>query len=303
MTRPALKLVINNPTDTTHRDTQPFTKENMQERLAKFSKWLLVHRGLKASTIDNYRKIMARVLLDCETLYPTAEDLENAVVRLHNNGASYNHIVNTSISVERYSEFIEDPLKLGRPKKPKRVLKNILTEAEIAVIIAATKNIREKAIIGTLAYSGIRNDELCSLRKSDIDFGNNLLTVIDGKGSKDRVVPISGDCVQLLLEYLAKFPRDDNAFLFTTLRTNRQYTGWALRQLVKAVVKRTKVKKHVHPHLFRHSLASNMLFRGANLLTIQQQLGHSDIATTMMYISPKTNRLIAEYQTYAPSYL
>ncbi len=303
--RPALQLIVNNkphqPQPTPGQGA--LTPADLGEQMREFEKYLLVHRGLKASTIENYTKLVRRALRECGTLNPSADTVEDAVVALHNRGMSYNHIINTSLAIERYTAFIGKPIKLGRPRKPKTAVKNTLTEAEVAVIMAACKNTRERAMIGLLAYSGIRNDELCRLKKKDLDIASNLLTVREGKGSKDRIIPVSGDSIKLVLEYLAEWPRDNEDYLFTTLRTNKQYTGWALRQMVRSVTNRTEIKKHVHPHLFRHSLATNMLARGAGLITIQRQLGHNQIETTMRYLSPKNTRHRAEYQAYAPSYI
>lgn len=200
-------------------------------------------------------------------------------------------------------EYVGKPIKLGRPRKPKRIPKETLTEAEIPVILSACKNIRERTILTLLAYSGMRNEELCNLRVRDVDCGNNLVRIIQGKGSKDRCVPVTGECIKTVLQYLSEYPRDDSEYMFTSLRTGSRYSEWSLRYLIKSVDGRTFIKKRVHPPLFRHSLATNMLMRSANIFTIQQQLGHADIQTTMIYLNPKTNRLQTEYQAYAPSYL
>ena len=114
---------------------------------------------------------------------------------------------------------------------------------------------------------------------------------------------MSGDCTQVLLQYLSAHPRQAEDYLFTTMRARTHYSTWALRRMVKRVVARSGVTKRVHPHLFRHSLASNMLARGANLLTIKEQLGHEYIETTMIYIKSRPKRAQAEYQMFTPSYI
>ena len=81
---------------------------------------------------------------------------------MYTNKFSYSHIVNTSLAIERYMEFIGSPLKLGRPRKPRRIIIATLSEAEIARLIGATKNIRERTILALLAYSGIRAKEFAS---------------------------------------------------------------------------------------------------------------------------------------------
>lgn len=289
--KPKLKLV------------KPKKEKQIQIRIEDFKNHLLIMKGLGPGTIANHCKIVKKMLIEIGTVRPTLEDIRQRAAWMYSKVYSYHHIVNTLRGMEAYMEYLGRPIKLGRPRKPKSIPKETLTEAEIAVILAACKNVREKAMLSLLAYSGMRNEELCNLKVKDIDFGNNLVRIIQGKGSKDRCVPITGECVKTVLKYLAEYSRDETEYLFTTLRKNNRYSEWSLRQLVKTVTGRTFIKKRVHPHLFRHSLATNMLMRGANIFTIQQQLGHADIKTTMIYLNPKTNRLLTEYQAFAPSYI
>jgi len=272
-------------------------------QLEEFSHWLIVHRAINANTIGGYVRVVKKFLRDRSTLMPTQRQVEDHIVSLHQGKYSYHHIVNSSIALEWYMVFIGRPMRLGRPKKPKRVIKYTLTEAEVALILAATRNIREKAILTLLAYSGIRNAELCRLRVCDVDFGNNVLRIFAGKDAKDRVVCVSGECIKILLVYLHEHPRGENDYLFTTIEHDEQYTKSALRKLVKTVATRAKIAKRVYPHLFRHSLATNMLNRGANLMTIQNQLGHAHVETTMIYVTSRWQRIQAEYQMFAPGYL
>ena len=170
------------------------------------------------------------MLRDVDSIRPTHKKLEKHMAGMYDKDYSYNHIVNTALAIERYMEFIKKPIVFGRPKKPKRIIKETLSEAEIAVILNACKNVREKSIIALVAYSGIRSKELCGLRVRDVDLGNNALKVLDGKGSKERVVCISGSCIPILLEYLNQYPRCPEDYLFTTLERGGKYTGYALRK-------------------------------------------------------------------------
>ena len=194
-------------------------------------------------------------------------------------------------------------MNFARPKKPKRLIKDFLSESEVSRIISKTKNIREKSIVTLLSFSGIRNSELCDLRVGDLDFGDNTVRVLKGKNSKERVVNMSGECTKILLKYLSKFPRSEDSYLFTSLKKGNQYQPTDLRKLVKVVAKRTDINKRIYPHLFRHSLASNLLKRGANIFTIKNQLGHSDISATMIYLHSCPQRAKSEYDFYKPSYV
>jgi integrase len=106
---------------------------------------------------------------------------------------SYSHIVNTSLALEHYAKFKGIEVTLGRPRKPRRIVQNVLSESEVSRLIQAARNPREKAIIALLAYSGVRNSELRNIRRKDIDLGANHLKILGGKNKKTglRISPPS----------------------------------------------------------------------------------------------------------------
>jgi len=277
--------------------------EALRQKLSDFEKFLLVKKGISYVTIFGYKGSVRRMYKSLKTLEPTHDQIVNHIVKMHEREYSYSHIVNTSLALEWYMDFIGNPIDLGRPKKPKMIIKDTLTEAEVTLIIDAAKNVREKAIISMLAYSGIRNKELCGLRVCDVNLGDNMVRVINGKGKKDRLINISGDCTRILIDYLNQYPRKSEDFFFTTVRYNHKYTQSDLRKLVHVLAKRAEIKKRVYPHLLRHSLATNLLKRGANLTLIQRQLGHAFIESTMIYVRSFPQRIQNEYNLYIPSYL
>lgn len=277
--------------------------KRIKSQLKKYCRYLMVHRGLKANTVNNYRKLARRLLTDCGTLNPSHEQLEDYMAGIYKKNYSYSFICNVALGIERYMEFLENPIKFGRPRKPKRVAKQALTEAEVAIFLAACKNIREKAILILLAYSGMRNQELCNLRVQDVDLGNNEVVILNGKGSKDHIAHIAGECCKILMAYLVEYPRSEDDYLFTALSSGNQFNTWAVRRLVKTVAARTNIKKRIYPHLFRHSLATNMIDRNANMRTLQAQLGHAFLETTMIYIETRQLRIKSEYHSCRPCYL
>ena len=271
--------------------------------IEKFYDYLLVKFGFQKITIENYRRVLNKVFKDLETTRPSKAQVENYVAEMKKKSYSFSHLINTSVAIERYMEFIRRSIKIVKPRKRVSLIKDVMTEGEVARILAATKNNREKAMLAILAYSGIRNKELCNLKVHDINLDDNSLKVICGKFSKDRVVNISKECAKVVSGYIGQYiPNPNGQFLFTTLREGKQYNGWALRKVVKVVSKRANIKKRVYPHLFRHSLATNLINRGANILTVQQQLGHEKITTTMIYIQSSPQRTQKEYSFFVPSY-
>jgi integrase/recombinase XerD len=271
------------------------------DKLKEFGEFLLVKKGLGEITIRGYKASISVLLKRIGNYEPTEEQISDYIVWMYAKKYSFSHIVNTSLSAEWYFKFQNKELKLGRPRKPKRLIKDTLTEAEITRLISSTKNIREKAIVSLLAYSGIRNKELCDLRVCDVMLGDNMVRVIKGKGSRDRLVHISGDCSSILIEYLNNYRRNFEDSFFTSLKGKR-YNEGALRKLIKTLSKRCDLRKRAYPHLLRHSLATNLLRRGANLNLIQRQLGHECIESTLIYLRTYPLRVQNEYNLYIPSY-
>jgi site-specific recombinase XerD len=200
-------------------------------------------------------------------------------------------------------EFIGRPMRFGRQKKPKPLIKDTLTEAEVTKLIFSCKSLKEKAAVALLAYSGIRNKELCCLRIRDFDPGRNTVRIIKGKGLKDGISSISAECTRILIDYMTQYKKADPAdFMFRTYQGN-QFTGSALRKLVHVVAHRAGIGKRVYPHLLRHSLSVNMLIRGAHVVLLQRQLRHTLLETTMHYINSIVFGERNDYDKFSPSYL
>ena len=173
------------------------------------------------------------------------------------------------LALEHYTEWKGNPIKLSRPRKPQRILKDFLSEAEVTRIIMASNGcIRKKAMIALLAYSGIRNVEFCSLKLKDVDLGANEITVTASKNQKERITNISSECTNILIEYLKQYPREREDYLFTTLQKGNPLASADLRKHVKILSQKAGVLRPVSPHLFRHSLASNLRVYSSQVLII-----------------------------------
>ena len=270
--------------------------------LSGFARHLYTQLGLGDVTVRNYLSCIRR-LEPLLSLQPTAEACEDHLAAMRRRGASYSHQVNTAIALERYMSFLGTPVTLKRPKKPRRLVRGTLSEAEVTLWINAAKNLREKAILSLLAFSGLRNKELCRLTIEDVDIANQRITVRDGKGHKDRDAAIAPSCVTVLLEYLRERNGQPHEPLFVTVRHHTSYHPQDLRKLVRQSAARAGLHKRVFPYLLRHSLATNLLHRGAHLLAIKDQLGHAYVETTMIYLHSDPARMQMQYRMFAPSYL
>jgi site-specific recombinase XerD len=278
------------------------TRNSIEPTLARFARHLYARRGLAEVTVRNYVATIRR-LAPVIGLEPTSKAIEQHIERMHKAGASYSHIVNTSIVLEVYGAFIGRPIKLGRPKKPHHLVRGTLSEAEVTLLIAAARSLRERTMIATLAYAGLRNNELCRLRIRDIDLGGQTLHIQATKTQKDRYTHISAPCVSLLAEYLRERGGQPIDLVFVCLRSGKPYSQQNLRKMIRTAAKRADLKKRVYPHLLRHSLATNLLHRGAHLLAIKEQLGHAFVETTMIYVHSSPEHTQLQYRMYAPSYL
>lgn len=275
----------------------------LKKQVKKFEEYLIVDKGLAPVTVGGYCRTIHYVLRRTRKFNPTYDCVKEHILWMHEKKYSYSHLVNTSLAIEHYSKFKGIPIKIGRPKKPKQILKNVLSESEVTRIIQATKNSREKAIVCILAYSGIRNLEICNLKLEDIDLGDNTLTVRGGKNTKDRIVNISAECTNVLVQYLKEYPREKNDLLFRTIVRKNMLNTRDVRKILKVISKRAKIQKNVYPHLLRHSLATNLLNRGASLIMIKNQLGHAFIESTMIYAQSMPFRNRSEYDFFKPAYL
>ena len=274
----------------------------IEQEIKNFEKHLLFKDGTEGITIKGHCENIKRMLKQVQ-INPSVQQIEDYVLKLYEKKYSYNHTVNNLVAIEKYARFKGKEARFARPKKPKKLIVGFLTESEVSRIISSSRNIREKSILVLISYTGLRNQELCDLKVSDLDLGDNLVRVLKGKNSKERVVNMSGECTKILLKYLSEFPREESDYLFTSLLHNNKYQPTDLRKLVKVVAKRTDINKRIYPHLFRASLASNLLLRGAGILTIKEQLGHSDIGTTLEYIRSCPQRAKSEYDFYKPAYI
>lgn len=272
----------------------------------RITSFLIVEKGIGSICADGYCGAIKRFIKATGIEKPTKDDAINYLMGFYSSNKSYSHIVNTCLALERYSEYLGTPIRLGRPKKPKKIIRGTLTETEIARMFCFCTNIREKALLGIIAYTGIRNLEVCRLLVKDIDFRNNTIFIKGGKGHKDGIVCISPSCLDVLKEYLQQHRRKPDQTLFFSVARNRKDDNLnpdAVRKAVKKLARRAGIQRRVWPHLFRHSLAMNMLLKGCDIYSIREQLRHSYIDTTLIYVHSNPQVMQNRYQIFCPNYI
>lgn len=166
-----------------------------------------------------------------------------------------------------------------------KYVQEVLSEWEISQLFDACQSMRELALLHLLYDSGLRSREVCQLKLTDFDGLNRQFTVRNGKGQKLRTLPYSEDLKKTLIAYCVSLPAYPLIYLFE----NRDKPGTAItirgvQYIVKEVLKRSKLKREVHPHTYRHCFAIHYINNGGNLLRLQQLMGHENIETTLHYL-------------------
>lgn len=192
------------------------------------------------------------------------------------------------------------------PKLPNK-LPNYLTEDEVDKLmninLETPYSYRNKAMFELLYATGLRVSELVSLKFNDIDLNNDFVRVI-GKGSKERIVPVSDLAIKWLSIYLNQYrpiilKNRDSEYLFIS-NALKPITRQGFFKIIKQEVKRAGINKDVSPHVLRHSFATHLLNHGADLRVIQELLGHSDISTTQIYTHLVNEKIKKDYEEYHP---
>jgi integrase/recombinase XerC len=195
---------------------------------------------------------------------------------------------------------------VSSPKNEKK-LPEILTENEMLSFLNKLPEenfiqVRNKAVFEFLYATGLRISELVNLRITDINFTDDMVRVL-GKGKKERIVPFNVHAKEILLKYLdhvrLKFKKPVD-YIFLNSR-GRKITGrWIEIILKKTFIQLMESNKSLYPHLFRHSFATHLLQRGANLRIIQELLGHESLSTTEKYTSLNYSDLLNVYKKFHP---
>jgi len=277
--------------------------EKLVKELESFKKYLVLNHSLREITINNHLGNIKRMLKVLENLNSEKEEVTDYVYEIRNSEKSSSHMCNNINSIEKYMDYKRKLVRYAKPKRIRALITDVLTEAEVNRMIQSCKNIKEKAMFTLLAYSAVRNRSFCNIKLRDVDFGDNTINIRKVKGRKEYQTNISSDCTKVLLKYLEKYPKKLDELLFTTKIKENKYTGSDIRKLVKVIAERAKIDKNVFPHLLRHSLASNMINRGANVILIKNQLGHDWLQSTENYITSFPQRIKSEFEIYKPSYM
>jgi integrase/recombinase XerD len=185
-------------------------------------------------------------------------------------------------------------LDLPYPKTPKR-LPTVLSQDEVGRLIDSANNLRDYTMLMTLYATGMRRAEVIRLKVEDIESSRMIVHIRQGKGRRDRDVPLTPKLLQTLREYWRWMK--PKTYLFPGMvdgwRADKPLTSKCVWSAVQDAAKRAGIKKRVSPHTLRHSWATHLLENGADLPTIQMLMGHADLRATSVYLHVSQRHLNA----------
>lgn len=283
----------------------PLEQKELSSLLHDYSTYLRLEKSYSPNTVDAYLRDVGKLVgfLSAEGIAPAkavTDDLHRFMAALHDLGIDARSQARILSGVRSFYKFLQlekimetDPSELLVAPKIGLHLPAVLTVEEIdsienAIDLSKKEGQRNLAIIETLYSCGLRVSELCNLKLSDLYLDEGFIKVF-GKGSKERLVPISHRAIECLRLYFMdrntwEIPNEYQDFVFITVRRHTANIGRIMVfHLIKELAQKAGIKKDISPHTLRHSFATSLLEGGADLRAIQVMLGHESIATTEIY--------------------
>jgi integrase/recombinase XerD len=289
--------------------------------LDPFFDYLALERGLSPRTLDAYRRDLDRLVAFLEVRRvrePAAIDageLREYVYHLKDLGLQPASIRRNVSAIRTWFGYLlaegvvqADPTdRLELPRAWRR-LPGVVSRDDVARILDAPDPSerlfwRDKALLEFAYASGVRVSELTSLKVRDVDLQEGL-AVVFGKGAKERIVPVGRAALQALIVYLREIRpglagQKSAGVVFLNAR-GTPLTRMGVWKILRRHVERAGVRKRVTPHTLRHSFATHLLEGGADLASVQEMLGHADIATTQIYTHVEREYLRDVHRRFHP---
>ena len=297
------------------------SKENSDKILKNYKQYLQLEKSLSPNTVHAYLADVNKLFqfLAEENIHPfdaTLENLETFSASLRDVGIqarSQARILSGIRSFYHYlimEDYLEsDPSELLESPQIGLHLPEVLTIEEIDTLIgtidlSSNEGQRNRTILETLYSCGLRVSELCHLKISDLYLDEGFIKV-EGKGCKQRLVPISERAIAEIMDYLTDRNEIDikpghEDYLFVSAHFKKKMSRITMFHIIKELADTIGLQKNISPHTFRHSFATHLLEGGANLRAIQCMLGHESIGTTEIYTHMDTHRLRSEIIEHHP---
>ena len=293
----------------------------MKELIEAFLNYLSVERGLANNTIISYRvdlfsysDFLMKHHVDALAKI-NKNDVVNFMLHEKDKGIAANSISRRLAAIRMFHRFLTrerilktDPTSLIDSPKLWKKIPETLSLNEIDSLLSQPdirdkQGIRDKAILETLYATGMRVSEAANLKTDNVNLDIGFLRCI-GKGNKERVIPLGRKSISCIKRYLeVSRPRllknKQSDFLFLN-RFGKKISRQSLWKIIKRYARTARIKKPIKPHTLRHSFATHLLERGADLRSVQEMLGHANISTTQIYTHINKERLKAIHKMFHP---
>ena len=283
----------------------------------EFLKYIKAELGLSRNTASSYDedlKNFSGYLKRNNISSPRRQDITAYLLELKRQGFSPSTISRRLSAVKGYFRYmLNEGLIRANPtagmKSPRKwaEIPGALSSADVNRLLSApdTKKkagLRDAAILELLYATGMRISEVCGLKTADVNFEAGFLRCM-GKGSKERIIPVGGKALESIKLYMEKarahYARGGSPELFIT-RLGGKFTRQGLWKIVKKHALKAGIRENMTPHMLRHSFATHLLERGADLRSVQEMLGHSSISTTQIYTHVNGARLKKVHSRFHP---
>ncbi len=284
----------------------------MQAHIKKFLSHLEIEKNYSEHTLLNYRldlQEFAKFLGDGAVEAVDYSVLRRFLAEMRSHDLKPRSVARKLSSLRSFFRYLQrekiisnNPASLLVTPKLDKPLPHFMSEAEAVQLIEAPKpgkkmSLRDKAIFETLYSTGMRVSELVGLDVNSVDLIGNIARVM-GKGRKERLLPIGDTAVESIRVYLESRPQESKA-LFLNKGGTRLGTR-SISNIINKYILQESVRQHVTPHMFRHSFATHLLDRGADLRSVQELLGHVNLSTTQIYTHLTTDKLKKVYDKAHP---
>ena len=297
--------------------------KEMKKYIRQFVTYLKIERNYSQHTVDSYELDLSdfvKFLADENGTLPPIEDVDHLTIRSYLANLQERHLARSTVvrrlsSLRSFYKYLcrhgyldTDPTSALSSPKIQRRLPEFLEISEVELLLSAPDRndiigLRDQAILELLYTTGMRVSELLSLNLPDIDMVNAIVKV-RGKGKKERIIPIGGPAMSALNEYIKRRSElaDDKSIqaIFLSERGNRIPDSKSIGRRITKYAKSVGIKKKITPHTFRHTFATHLLNAGADLRSVQELLGHTNLSTTQIYTHVTADRLKKVYEKTHP---
>lgn len=286
-----------------------------EKYIEEFIDYLRFEKKYSENTISSYKRDLNKTntYIKKDFAKLNKKDIQNYIQKLSKseNVSSVSRCISTLKSFYKFLELNKytnkTPLTTITNPKTVKKLPKILSEEEIEKLLDINLktdfDYRNKAMLELMYSSGLRVSELINLNVNDIDLSNASVRIF-GKGSKERIIPLNDYAIDALNNYILNhrrslFKHGESNYLFLNNHGNKM-TRQGFFKILKKIAKEKGIKSELSPHTLRHSFATHLLKHGADLRSIQELLGHSDISTTQIYTHITSERLQKNYEEFHP---